>query len=72
MVLVLAVAVNLHLAVAFRAGIIWTDGPLRWSMTVSDPVRYREQLRIDWDLWSNWTRDFRHPLTSPPPGSPGR
>jgi hypothetical protein len=72
MVLALAVAVNLHLAVAFRAGIIWTDGPLRWSMTVSNPVRYREQLRIEWDLWSNWTRDFRHPLTSPPPGSPGR
>lgn len=59
---------NLHLAIAWRGGALWSDGPLVWRMTVDDPVRTRRYLRLEWSRFTDWTPSRRGSLLDTPPG----
>lgn len=60
--LVLFALINAHLAIAFRAGAVYVDGPLFWLDSVSYGKEYKAQLVRDWRTWTEFSPGSRAPL----------
>jgi hypothetical protein len=60
--------INIHVLICFRGGVIWVDGPLYWTHTISSGKKYRAQVQRECQSWIDFSPGHRANVLQPPPG----